>query len=144
MSSRLFQEVREKRGLAYATYSFSAAYTDAGYYGLYAGCLPSKVDQVVGVLEDQLQRMATEPVSADELARAKGQLRGATVLGMEETSSRMNRLGRAELVRGEFVDISETLDEVDSVTVQDVQRVASRLAQSPGPRPSSRQSLSEA
>lgn len=131
MSSRLFQEVREKRGLAYATYSFSAAYTDAGYYGLYAGCLPSKVDQVVGVLEDQLQRMATEPVSADELARAKGQLRGATVLGMEETSSRMNRLGRAELVRGEFVDISETLDEVDSVTVQDVQRVASRLAQSP-------------
>ncbi|WP_120004323.1 M16 family metallopeptidase [Nesterenkonia muleiensis] len=131
MSSRLFQEVRERRGLAYSTFSFSAGYTDAGYYGLYAGCLPSKVDKVIGVLEEQLQRMAAEPVSAEELARAKGQLRGGTVLGMEETSSRMNRLGTAELVRGEFVDISETLAEVDSVTAADVQRVASRLLTGP-------------
>lgn len=131
MSSRLFQEVREKRGLAYSTFSFSAGYTDAGYFGLYAGCLPSKVDQVIGVLEEQLQRMAAEPASAEELARAKGQLRGATVLGMEETSSRMNRLGTAELVRGEFVDISETLAEVDAVTSADIRRVAARLLSSP-------------
>ena len=131
MSSRLFQEVREKRGLAYSTFSFSAGYTDAGYFGLYAGCLPSKVDKVVGVLEEQLQLMAAEPASAEELARAKGQLRGATVLGMEETSSRMNRLGTAELVRGEFVDISETLAEVDAVRAEDIQQVAARLLSSP-------------
>lgn len=131
MSSRLFQEVRERRGLAYATYSFSAAFTDAGFYGLYAGCQPQKVDQVTEVMIDQLERIASEPVTEEELSRAKGQLRGGTVLGMEETSSRMSRLGRAELVRGEFTDISDTLSAVDAVTAEDISRVASRLAASP-------------
>ncbi|WP_010524762.1 pitrilysin family protein [Nesterenkonia sp. F] len=131
MSSRLFQEIRERRGLAYSTYSFSAAYTDAGAYGLYAGCLPDKVDTVVEVMSAELERIASEPLDAEELARAKGQLRGATVLGMEETSSRMSRLGRAELVRGEFVDISDTLAEIEAVTADDVARVARRLADSP-------------
>lgn len=131
MSSRLFQEVRERRGLAYSTYSFSAAFTDAGHFGLYAGCLPEKVDQVTGVLTSELERIATEPVTEEELARAKGQLRGGTVLGMEETSSRMSRLGRAELVRGEFVDISDTLSQLDQVTAEDVLRVGRRMAESP-------------
>ena len=131
MSSRLFQEVRERRGLAYSTFSFSGAHTDAGYFGLYAGCLPEKVDSVIEVLSDQLERIASEPVTEEELTRAKGQLRGGTVLGMEETASRMSRLGRAELVRGEFVDISDTLAQLQAVTAEDIQRVARRLADSP-------------
>ncbi|GAB3845880.1 M16 family metallopeptidase [Nesterenkonia populi] len=131
MSSRLFQEVRERRGLAYATYSFSAGFTDAGYFGLYAGCLPEKVDIVTEVMVAELERIASEPVTAEELARAKGQLRGGTVLGMEDTASRMNRLGRAELVRGEFVDISDSLAEIEAVTAEDIARVARRLAESP-------------
>ncbi len=131
MSSRLFQEVRERRGLAYSTYSFSSAYTDAGCFGLYAGCLPEKVDRVIQVLTEQLERIASEHVTEEELARAKGQLRGGTVLGMEETSSRMSRLGRAELVRGEFVDISDTLSQLEQVTAEDVLRVGRRLAESP-------------
>ncbi|MGO1522440.1 MAG: M16 family metallopeptidase [Nesterenkonia sp.] len=130
MSSRLFQEIRERRGLAYSTFSFSAGFTDAGYFGLYAGCLPSRVDQVTGVMADELERIATQRVSAEELARAKGQLRGGTVLGMEETSARMSRLGGAELVRGEFVDISDTLAEVEAITAEDITAVAARLAAS--------------
>lgn len=130
MSSRLFQEVREKRGLAYSTYSFSAGFTDAGYYGLYAGCLPSKVEEVTAVMAAELERIATEPVTEEELTRAKGHLRGATVLGMEETSARMSRLGGAELMRGEFVDISDTLAQVEAVTAEDITRVAARLAAS--------------
>lgn len=130
MSSRLFQEVRERRGLAYSTFSFSAAFTDAGYYGLYAGCLPSKVEQVTEVMNAELERIATELVTEEELLRAKGQLRGGTVLGMEETSSRMSRLGRAELVRGEFVDISDTLAQVEAVTPEQIRSVAARLAAS--------------
>ncbi|WP_300343918.1 pitrilysin family protein [Nesterenkonia sp.] len=128
MSSRLFQEIRERRGLAYSTFSFSASFTDAGYYGLYAGCLPQKVEEVTAVMQGELERVASEPVSAEELERAKGQMRGGTVLGMEETSSRMSRLGRAELVRGEFVDISDTLRQVEQVSAEDIQRVAARLA----------------
>jgi len=81
-------------------------------------------------MADELERIAAEPVSAEELARAKGQLRGATVLGMEETSARMSRLGGAELVRGEFVDISDTLAEVEAITAADITRVAARLASS--------------
>lgn len=131
MSSRLFQEIRERRGLAYSTYSFSAAFTDAGLFGLYAGCLPEKVDAVIDVMSTELERIATEEVTAEELERAKGQLRGSTVLGMEETSSRMSRLGKAELVRGEFVDISDTLAQVEAVTSADIRRVAARLADSP-------------
>ncbi|MDR8017987.1 M16 family metallopeptidase [Nesterenkonia aerolata] len=131
MSSRLFQQVRERRGLAYSTYSFSGAYTDAGYFGLYAGCLPEKVDAVVEVMTAELERLTTEPITQEELIRAKGQLRGGTVLGMEETSSRMSRLGSAELVRGEFVDVSEVLEAIDAVTADDVTAMAQRLAGSP-------------
>lgn len=131
MSSRLFQEIRERRGLAYSTYSFSAAFTDTGYYGLYAGCLPEKVDTVTEVMAAELEHLAEQPVSEEELLRAKGQLRGGTVLGMEESHSRMSRLGQAELVRGEFVDVSDTLEQLEAVTAEDLRRTARRLLSSP-------------
>lgn len=131
MSSRLFQEIREKRGLVYSTYSFSSAYADAGYFGLYAGCSPQKVGQVIGLLAAELDKLAEHGVTADELAKALGQLSGGIVLGMEDSGSRMSRLGRSELVSGEFLDIDETLERIRSVTALQVQELARELAASP-------------
>lgn len=128
MSSRLFQEIREKRGLAYSTYSFSAAYTDAGYFGMYAGCSPAKASEVIGLLESELDRLAADGISDAELSQAKGQLAGGTVLALEDPGSRMSRLGRAEMVTGEFQDIDEALSRVNAVTKQDVQELAQELA----------------
>jgi len=128
MSSRLFQEIRERRGLAYSTYSFSAGYSDGGYFGLYAGCQPERVDEVAALMEAELERMAAAEVTAEELDRAHGQICGGTVLGMESTGARMSRLGRAELVTGEFVDLSASLARVRAVDAGRVRAVAARLA----------------
>ncbi|KPN19084.1 zinc protease [Arthrobacter sp. Edens01] len=131
MSSRLFQEIREKRGLVYSTYSFSAAYTDAGYFGMYAGCSPAKTRQVIDLLQSELERLAADGVEPGELARALGQISGGLVLGMEDTGSRMSRLGSAELVRGEYVDIEESLARIRAVTAEQVQELAAELAAAP-------------
>jgi predicted Zn-dependent peptidase len=131
MSSRLFQEIREIRGLAYSVYSFASGYSDSGYFGLYAGCTPAKVDEVVSLLVSELRRLAESGVPADELARAHGQLRGGLVLGLEDTGSRMSRLGKAELVHGEYLGLTEALNRIASVTADDVQSLASDLAARP-------------
>ncbi|WP_024820341.1 M16 family metallopeptidase [Arthrobacter sp. 31Y] len=131
MSSRLFQEIREKRGLVYSTYSFTAAYADAGYFGMYAGCTPSKVRQVLELLGLELDKLAKEGITDEELRKAVGQLSGGIVLALEDTGSRMSRLGRAELVSGEFQDIDETLARINAVTVEDVQDLARELAAAP-------------
>lgn len=128
MSSRLFQEIREKRGLVYSTYSFSAAYTDAGYFGMYAGCAPAKASEVIGLLGAELDRMAAEGITEAELVQAKGQLAGGTVLALEDPGSRMSRLGRAEMITGEFQDIDEALARVHAVTREQVQELAKELA----------------
>jgi predicted Zn-dependent peptidase len=127
MSSRLFQEIRERRGLAYSVYSFSSGFADAGYFGLYAGCAPAKADQVISLLEAEFERIAAEPLDAEELARAKGQLSGGLVLGLEDSGSRMSRLGRAELVHGEYVDLDEALRRIRAVTAEDVHQIARDL-----------------
>ncbi|MDN5852576.1 MAG: insulinase family protein, partial [Actinomycetia bacterium] len=98
MSSRLFQEVREKRALAYAVYSFTTQYADAGMVGVYAGCAPSKVDDVLDVCRAELADIASNGLSADELERGKGQLRGGLVLGLEDPGSRMSRIAKADLL----------------------------------------------
>ena len=131
MSSRLFQEVRERRGLAYAVYSFSSGHADTGLFGLYAGCAPDKVDQVEELMVAEWERLAAEPITSAELERSIGQLSGGLVLGMEDTGSRMNRLGKAELVQGELVSLSEALDRIRAVTVEDVQALAAELASRP-------------
>ncbi|MCU1434696.1 MAG: zinc protease, partial [Pseudarthrobacter sp.] len=131
MSSRLFQEVREKRGLVYSTYSFASSYADAGYFGMYAGCTPSKVRQVLDLLGLELDKLAEGGISDDELRKAVGQLCGGIVLALEDTGSRMSRLGRAELVSGEYQDIDETLRLIKSVTAQEVQDLAKELAAAP-------------
>lgn len=131
MSSRLFQEIREKRGLVYSTYSFASSYADAGYFGMYAGCTPSKVRQVLALLGDELDKLAEGGILEDELRKAVGQLCGGIVLALEDTGSRMSRLGRAELVSGEYQDIDETLRQIKSVTAQEVQDLAKELAAAP-------------
>ena len=127
MSSRLFQEVRERRGLAYAVYSFSAGYADAGYFGLYAGCSPAKVPQVVELLAQQWREMAEHGITEAELVRAVGQVSGSLVLGMEDSAAKMSRLGKAELVHGSFTALDETLARVRAVTADDVTELAAHL-----------------
>ena len=131
MSSRLFQEVREKRGLAYSVYSYSAQYADAGLFGVYAGCAPKKVDEVLDLCRTELARVAADGITDEELTRAKGQLRGSLVLGLEDTGSRMVRLGKGELVHGEILSIDESLRRFDAVTLDEVRDVASSLLAAP-------------
>jgi predicted Zn-dependent peptidase len=131
MSSRLFQEIREKRGLVYSTYSFASSYADAGYFGMYAGCTPTKVRQVLELLGAELDSLAAGGISEEELRKAVGQLCGGIVLALEDTGSRMSRLGRAELVSGEYQDIDETLRLIKAVTAEQVQELASELAAAP-------------
>ncbi|WP_102161035.1 M16 family metallopeptidase [Zhihengliuella halotolerans] len=128
MSSRLFQEVREKRGLAYSTYSFSAAYSDAGYFGMYAGCSPAKAGQVIDLMGHELEKLAADGITEAELKKAVGQLSGGLVLALEDPGSRMSRLGRAELVTGHFQDIDTTLEKIRAVSAEDVRRLAADLA----------------
>src|SRR5690625_1632099 len=131
MSSRLFQEVREKRGLAYAVFSFASGFTEAGTFGMYAGTGPGKVDEVVGLLELELEKVATDPVTSDELARGIGQVAGGLVLGMEDSGSRMSWLGRAELALGELIPLDEELLRIQGVTRAQIQNIAAELYEAP-------------
>lgn len=128
MSSRLFQEIREKRGLAYSTYAFASGNGGAGVFGMYAGCAPRNVDQVSDLLSAELEKLADSGLTPEELQRSIGQLSGGIVLGLEDSGSRMSRLGKAELVHGELLTISETLERVRAVTCADVQELAADLA----------------
>jgi predicted Zn-dependent peptidase len=130
MSSRLFQEIREARGLAYATYSFVSAYTDAGLLGAYVGTAPGKVDEALDVLRRELDRIGDD-VTADEVERAKGALTGGTVLGLEDTGSRMSRLGKQVVTGQTIVTVDEALERIAAVTVEDVARVAGRVLRRP-------------
>jgi predicted Zn-dependent peptidase len=130
-SSRLFQQIRERRGLAYDVYSFSGAYSDGGFFGLYAGCAPERAQDVFTLLEQEWLRLAEDGPTEEELLRAQGQVCGGLVLGLEDSSSRMSRLGRAELVHGSFVGLTETLDRIRAVTVEQVRSLAAVLADRP-------------
>ncbi|MCL1870703.1 MAG: insulinase family protein [Promicromonosporaceae bacterium] len=131
MSSRLFQEIREKRGLAYSTYSFAAGHGGLGTFGLYAGCAPAKVDVVEKLLHAELDRLAADGITVAELERSIGQLSGGLVLGLEDSGSRMSRLGKAELVFGEILSLEESLERIRAVTVDDVRDLAVDLAARP-------------
>jgi predicted Zn-dependent peptidase len=130
-SSRLFQEVREHRGLAYSVYSFASHHADAGLVGVSVGCLPGKLDDVLATVRAELAKVAADGISADELARGKGQLRGGLVLGLEDSGSRMSRLGKAELVYDEFLSIDDLIAKIDGVTLDEVREVAAELFAQP-------------
>jgi predicted Zn-dependent peptidase len=131
MSSRLFQQVRELRGLAYSVYSFTSHYADTGLFGVYAGCHPDRASQVIELCREQLELAASLGLSVEELARGKGQMRGGLVLGLEDTGSRMSRLGKAELVYGELMTVEEILGNIEAVTLDDTQALAAELLAAP-------------
>jgi predicted Zn-dependent peptidase len=130
MSSRLFQEIREKRGLVYSVYSFSPSYSDAGVFGMYAGCTPAKAAQVTELMIAEFRRMA-EGVTADEIQRAIGQLSGASALALEDSDTRMSRLGRSEITLGEFADLDESLRRLSLVTADGIRELAAELSSRP-------------
>ncbi len=130
-SSRLFQEVREKRGLAYSVYSFTLQYAETGGFGVYAGCQPKRVHDVLAIVRDQLADVAEHGLTDEELARGKGQLRGGMALGMEDAESRMSRLGKAELSFGEVLELDELLARVEAVTAEQVRECAADLMSRP-------------
>jgi predicted Zn-dependent peptidase len=131
MSSRLFQEVREKRGLAYSVYSFSSQHADTGIWGVYAGCLPAKADEVLAICRDEIAKVISGGLTDDEMERGKGQLRGSIVLGLEDPSSRMSRLGKAELVYPRLEPVEEILASIDAVSHDDVREVAAAVLAQP-------------
>lgn len=127
MSSRMFQEIREKRGLAYSVYSFNQGYSDGAYFGLYAGCSPAKTAEVTRLMVAEFEKIATDGIRQDELDLAKGNISGSLALKYESTMARMNRLISAEIVNGEFFDLDDSLMHVNSVTLADVQNLAADL-----------------
>jgi predicted Zn-dependent peptidase len=130
-SSRLFQQVREQRGLAYSVYSALASYADAGSFSVYAGCAPERLDEVATVVRAVLADVAAGGLTPAELTRAQGNLRGGLVLGLEDTPSRMNRLGRSELDHGRQRTITESLDRIAEVTSGQVEELAAELLAAP-------------
>jgi len=131
MSSRLFQEIRERRGLAYSVYSFASAYADAGMFGMAAGTSPGHVAEVAGLMTTELTSIAQEGITAEELTRTRGNIAGASALALESSDARMMRLGRSELSTGEFVDRDEGLLRLSQVDLGDVQTLAQELLSTP-------------
>jgi predicted Zn-dependent peptidase len=131
MSSRLFQEVRERRGLAYSVYSSGTHYADTGTVSCYAGCHPDRLPEVVSVCRAVLREVAADGLTDAELTRGKGQLRGGLVLGLEDTGSRMLRIGKAELNYGAHLTVDEQLAKIDAVTGEEVAALAAQLLHQP-------------
>jgi predicted Zn-dependent peptidase len=127
LSSRLFQEVREKRGLVYSVYSFSSLYKETGLTGLYFGCRPERLDAVMETVGRELVRLTKEPVPADELQRAKEHLKGRMILGLESTSSRMTRLGKGVITETEILSLDGLAERIEAVTSEQVLELASEI-----------------
>jgi predicted Zn-dependent peptidase len=131
MSSRLFREIREERGLAYAVYAFRMPYADSGAYGVYVGTTPSQTEQVLQLVRAELGQLVEWGITSEELDRAKGNMKGSLALSMEDTNSRMVRLGRHELTGVEHLSLDETVASIDAVTLEDVHAVAKEVYSGP-------------
>ncbi|WP_410506610.1 M16 family metallopeptidase [Mycobacterium sp. 29Ha] len=127
LSSRLFQQIRETRGLAYSVYSTVDTFSDSGALSIYAACLPERFAEVVRVTVDVLEDVARDGITETEYRIAKGSLRGGLVLGLEDSGSRMNRIGRSELNYGAHRTIADTLSRIEAVTLDEVNSVARKL-----------------
>ncbi|CAB4630207.1 unannotated protein [freshwater metagenome] len=131
MSSRLFQEIREKRGLAYSVYSFNQGYSDAATFGLYAGCSPAKAQEVTELMIQELEKVAVSGITPAELSLAKGNISGSLALKFESNQARMSRLASAEIVAGEFLDLDATIEAFEAVELLDIQQLAQDLLARP-------------
>jgi len=127
VSSRLFQEVREKRGLSYSIYSFLSGYSDTGTVTVYAGTRAEEVDRVLNLVDREIQKMARRGVTSEELKRTKEQMKGGLMLSLESSHSRMNKLAKDELIAGTHTSLEDMISEIDAVTEQQVSRVARNL-----------------
>ena len=127
LSSRLFDEIRERRGLAYSVYSATSAYADAGAWSVYAGAMPDHAGEVERLVGSELQRLVTDGVNDDELAVAIGYLTGAYELGLEDTGARMSRLGGMLATLGRVIPVDEQIARWEAVTHADVRRVLDRV-----------------
>jgi predicted Zn-dependent peptidase len=126
-SSRLFQEVRERHGLAYSVYSFTSAYQDAGQVGLYVGTRADNLGAAMAVIDGELARLRSEPATADELARAKENLKGRVLLALESTGARMSRLGSEILAEAPLLGLDEVVERIDAVSLGDLEELATEL-----------------
>ena len=126
-SSRLFQEVRERRGLAYAVYSFTSAYQDSGQVGLYVGTRAENVAEAMSVVAAELARLRAEPATSEELARAKENLKGRVLLALESTGARMSRLGSELLSGAPLLSLDEVVERIDAVSLEDIYGLVAEL-----------------
>jgi predicted Zn-dependent peptidase len=126
-SSRLFQEVRERYGLAYSVYSFTSAYQDSGEIGLYVGTRPDNIAEALKVVGGELEKLAQTPATAEELERAKENLKGRVLLALESTGARMSRLGSELLAQAPLLTLDEVVAHIDSVTLSDLEELATEL-----------------
>ncbi|MCU1380223.1 MAG: Peptidase [Acidimicrobiales bacterium] len=133
MSSRLFQSIREERGLAYSVYSYPASYSDCGALVIYAGTAPARLAEVHGLIQLELDRLLADGITDSELRVAKGYLEGSTVLGLEDSGGCMSRIGKAVLVHGDVIEVDEVLARYRAITRADVQRAIERVL-GPGER----------
>ncbi|MBX6394302.1 MAG: insulinase family protein [Alicyclobacillaceae bacterium] len=127
MSSRLFQSIREDKGMAYSIYSYHTSYRDTGLLGIYAGMAPEHLGEVMEEIRRICEDIADHGITEQELERGKEQVKGSLMLSLESTTSRMTRLGKNELLLGRHYTLDETIERIDAVTTEDVKRVASRL-----------------
>jgi predicted Zn-dependent peptidase len=131
MSSRLFQEIREKRGLAYSVYSSHAMYADAGLFSAYAGTTPARAQEVLDLVRAELADVAAGGLTREEFERAKGHTKGSIVLSLENPGSRMSRLGRTEISEAEPLTVTQLLRRFDDVTLRDAREAAERVLTRP-------------
>jgi predicted Zn-dependent peptidase len=127
MSSRLFQEIREKKGMAYSTYSYHSLYRETGFLAAYAGTTPDNTEEVVRLMKEQFNDLASGGVTDQEVYRAKEHIKGQLMLGLESTSRRMTRLGKLETTKGELLSMDELVERVESVTRDDISTLAADL-----------------
>ena len=127
MSSRLFQEIREKRGLAYSVYAYAQQFAGTGVLGFYAGCNPSKAIEVVEIIRSVLSDVADNGMTHEEIERAKGAVRGSLVLSQEDSGSRMSRIGKNEIVYGQVMDFDDILESIARVSTEDIREIASEF-----------------
>ena len=123
MSSRLFQKVREELGMAYSIFSFPASFIDNGLYTIYAATNPANLKDVITAIIGEMRKMMSEGITPDELARAKEQLKGSFILGLESTGGRMNSIGKSELLLGYIKTPDEVLEKIDSITMEQADEI---------------------
>lgn len=127
LSSRLFQEIREQRGLAYSVYSYHSTYADTGLFAIYAGTSPNKTEEAIKCIIEEMNKLKNESISEEELKKTQAQIKGNLFLGLESVSARMSRLGKTELSFGKVKTAEEAVEKLEKVTIADVQRVMEQL-----------------